>query len=422
MTGENRDSDYSERLVDFQIISRGKTSMAAKRKRENDSATDTDLPDFGIADTAIDIAEQADLLQSIPDFFEDTNKMELVKHPNWTHSWEPIVLKPFQYVSPHLRPSITSRDGTQREDIGWDVVEGTDEDGELSRLDTRIKDFLSGSMCDDNDESMQAPDEYMNTDDCRCKTTYMSLFDLDRIQEHILSVREMEKSEKDLYVMGSLQKFAHENTKGGKRKRIRYRYVYDLRNEEADKAGIRISGPRDDVCQTCELLRKKIVDAVLEQDKLDASSAFLEHVEVAQPVRTGIPELEDSNGAAEEILLLMCLVDSGFANIKKLFRRCDVDSLAQLAEKQTNCRLDWKSYLQLDFLPVRGIQKYHSFRFCKADSSAVYIKWKSGEPEGRVQLMKRAAVLPQGMPNTVTPAGLTAERRRYLRMHVRQYV
>ncbi|WAR14581.1 hypothetical protein MAR_004686, partial [Mya arenaria] len=121
-------------------------------------------------------------------------------------------------------------DDTQREDTGWDVVEGTDEDGELSRLDTRIEDFPSGSMCDDNDESMQEPDEYMSTDDCRCKTTCMSLFDSDRIQEHILSVREMEKSEKELYVMGSLQKFAHEKSKGGKRKRIRYRYVYDGRN------------------------------------------------------------------------------------------------------------------------------------------------------------------------------------------------
>ncbi|WAR17613.1 LOW QUALITY PROTEIN: hypothetical protein MAR_032207 [Mya arenaria] len=114
---------------------------------------------------------------------------------------------------------------------------------------------------------------------------------------------------------------------------------------------------------------------------------------------------------------------------KKLFRRCDVDGLAQLAEvvdtsSKSNVPVlsDWKSYLQLDFLPVRGIQKYHSFRFCKADSSAVYVKRTSGESEARVQLMKRAAVLPQGMPNTVTPAGLTAERRRYLRMHVRQYV
>ncbi|WAR17612.1 hypothetical protein MAR_032206, partial [Mya arenaria] len=97
-------------------------------------------------------------------------------------------------------PEHNDRDDTQREDTGWDVVEGTDEDGDLSRLDTRIEDFLSGSMCDDNDESLQAPDEYMSTDDCRCKTTCMSLFDSDRIQEHILSVREMEKSEKDLYV------------------------------------------------------------------------------------------------------------------------------------------------------------------------------------------------------------------------------
>ncbi|WAR03085.1 hypothetical protein MAR_009643 [Mya arenaria] len=69
-------------------------------------------------------------------------------------------------------PEHNDRDNTQREDTGWDVVERTDEDDELSRLDTRIEDFLSGSMCDDNDESMQAPDEYMSTDDCREREVY----------------------------------------------------------------------------------------------------------------------------------------------------------------------------------------------------------------------------------------------------------
>ncbi|WAR04042.1 hypothetical protein MAR_010600 [Mya arenaria] len=295
-------------------------------------------------------------------------------------------------------------------DTGWDIVEGTDEDGELSRLDTRIEDFLSGSMCDENDESMQAPDEDMSTDDCRCKTTCMSLFDSDKIQDHILSVREMEKSEKELYVMGSLQRFAHEKTKGGKRKRIRYRYVYDGRN----------------LCNSINAYVRMY--NVSGQNKNRYVLAYL--------------SWRIQMGLHEEILLLMqipghtrCLVDSGFANIKKLFRRCDVDSLAQLAEvvdkssksnvpvpyKKTDGSENW-AYLQLDFLPVRGIQKYHSFQFCKADSSAVYVKRTSGEPETRVQLMKRAAVLPQGMPNTVTPAVLTAERRRYLRMHVRQYV
>ncbi|WAQ97740.1 hypothetical protein MAR_022113, partial [Mya arenaria] len=97
-----------------------------------------------------------------------------------------------------------------------------------------------------------------------CTTTCMSLFDSDRTQDHIISVREMEKSEKE------------EADKVGTRQ-LGITSFKDIWRQCVHR--IRIGGPRDDVCQTCELLRKRIVDAVLEQDKLDASSAFLENVE-----------------------------------------------------------------------------------------------------------------------------------------------
>jgi len=43
---------------------------------------------------------------------------------------------------------------------------------------------------------------------------------------------------------------------------------------------IRIASPREDVCQTCELLRRDITKAVTESDKLAAATAFAGHVEV----------------------------------------------------------------------------------------------------------------------------------------------
>ncbi|WAR12704.1 hypothetical protein MAR_026884 [Mya arenaria] len=223
-------------------------------------------------------------------------------------------------------PEHNDMDDTHREDNGWDAGERTDEDGELLR-DRR---FLSGSMCNDNDESIQEADKDIGTDDCMCETSCTSLFNLDRIQDHILSVRELEKSEKELYVIGSLHKFAHGKTKGGNRKRKRYRYVYDVRNVTLRER---------------EVYRETLREAADEM----SSHGFGESRCVIHADNCGG---QNNNryvlaylswriqmGLHEEILLLMqipghtrCLVDSGFANIKKLFRQCDVESLAQLAE------------------------------------------------------------------------------------------
>lgn len=48
---------------------------------------------------------------------------------------------------------------------------------------------------------------------------------------------------------------------------------------------IRISTPRDDVCQKCERLRKKIVDARTEEEKLSAVREFQNHIEAAKKER-----------------------------------------------------------------------------------------------------------------------------------------
>ena len=45
---------------------------------------------------------------------------------------------------------------------------------------------------------------------------------------------------------------------------------------------IKISRPRDDVCQRCECLRKQVIDAVTEDEKLKATEMFHVHLEDAK--------------------------------------------------------------------------------------------------------------------------------------------
>ena len=48
---------------------------------------------------------------------------------------------------------------------------------------------------------------------------------------------------------------------------------------------IRISSPRDDVCQKCERLRKEIADARTEEEKLKTVTDFEEHIKAAKRER-----------------------------------------------------------------------------------------------------------------------------------------
>jgi hypothetical protein len=88
------------------------------------------------------------------------------------------------------------------------------------------------------------------------------------------------------------------------------------------------------------------------------------------------------------------------------------------------CRYDWKSFLTRYFLPLKGIQKFHSFRFIKDDLGAVFVKERSGSPELRVQLMRRnIQTVPHDVfPDPIAPAGISRARQDYLFRHVRPYV
>uniref|UniRef100_A0A8W8N980 DUF7869 domain-containing protein n=1 Tax=Magallana gigas TaxID=29159 RepID=A0A8W8N980_MAGGI len=238
---------------------------------------------------------------------------------------------------------------------------------------------------------------------------------------------------------------------------------------------IRIAKPRDDVCATCEKLRKSVLDAVSEEEKLEAAPRKMQkHITHTQAKRKVYNDcvkrsrdtyrLQDrftlrkvhifgvrSDGEPKQLNFLInenetigpdgtkvhgpdsvismldwalqnhnsdetsctihadnccgqnknqyvigylmwrvmtkqhnriefkmqipgharCLIDGGFALLKKLYRRCDCDSIGQLEDvvnrsSTTNTAVrypawqwrSWKEYLGQFFKPVKGIRQY----------------------------------------------------------------
>uniref|UniRef100_A0A8W8NWW7 DUF7869 domain-containing protein n=1 Tax=Magallana gigas TaxID=29159 RepID=A0A8W8NWW7_MAGGI len=90
-----------------------------------------------------------------------------------------------------------------------------------------------------------------------------------------------------------------------------------------------------------------------------------------------------------------CLVDAGFAHIKKLYIRTDNDSLSDLVrtvEKSSKVNKavivnetfqwrDWKSFLADEFCPIYGIRGYHHFRLSALNPGVVFVKEISGDDE-----------------------------------------
>ncbi|XP_062603492.1 uncharacterized protein LOC134282462 [Saccostrea cucullata] len=335
---------------------------------------------------------------------------------------------------------------------------------------------------------------------------------------------------------------------------------------------IKISRPRDDVCQRCECLRKEIIDAVTEEEKLASTEKFKKHLEDAKTERThyrncvekSIEEMSTWEGAEltnvhytfdfaqhfqlphhsrqmgptyfiqlrrvqvfgvridgvsrqinyvidedqtigqdgtltngpdavismldhaltengfgerkcslhadncsgqnknqyvlaylcwrvmtgrhEEIEYSMqipghtrCLVDSGFAHIRKLYRRSDVDSLGQfqtlinksavsneavLFQTGTWQWRSWKVFLSSHFTALRGIRQYHHFRFSAENPWSVSVRERVDSEEKLVSIRKRGA--PEfdatTLPEVIVPPGLSKERQQYLYRTVRPYV
>jgi len=280
-------------------------------------------------------------------------------------------------------------------DCDWDHDDDEDCLGQEDRVQHYVDNYdgeVDNSVVVRGEEEEEEEDESAWTQ-CACRMRCIEQFQHHSLNSHMLSMQELEKDEKELFIMGSLQKNDNDTQKGRKRQRIRYSYKFQVckpafcyincisentlkrlskhmecngpvprvhgnksrkphhahhyeemkhcvqylltyadvhglpmpaapggHNEEppvllpscltkqelhtlyASSCAaipiralgttsfkevwntclphIKIIGPRDDVCGTCEQLKKKIMDATTEDDKLVSTTAFTEHVQV----------------------------------------------------------------------------------------------------------------------------------------------
>ena len=137
-----------------------------------------------------------------------------------------------------------------------------------------------------------------------------------------------------------------------------------------------------------------------------------------------------------------CLVDGGFASIKKLYRRSDVDSVKQIEDVVNKSAksnqavlyrkedgenqwqwLDWKSFFTTKFLPLRGIQKYYWFRFSKDHPGVVFVKERSDGVEVSKTILRKNVAIQRGeRPSVIPEGGLSHQRATYLYRFLRPLV
>ena len=148
-------------------------------------------------------------------------------------------------------------------------------------------------------------------------------------------------------------------------------------------------------------------------------------------------------GGSVLYLYCSCLIDGGFAHIKKLYRRSDVDLLQDVAHVVDNSAFsnvavlkykgdrssewdwrDWKTFLSQYFKRLPGISKYQHFRFSSEYPGYVFVKKGADDNEVKIDLLKKrsTALNITGLPTVLPDAGFSAERKKYLYRTLRQYV
>ena len=156
-------------------------------------------------------------------------------------------------------------------------------------------------------------------------------------------------------------------------------------------------------------------------------------------------------GLHEEITLLFLPVghtkfspDWCFGLLKKKFRRSVVSSLDELvkvveesADVNTSQLVgthdgevivptyDWARYLGQVFRKLKGIKKYHMFRFSASSPGNVFLKTTSdpNEPEVIYNILSKdcSSLSATVFPSIVPPSRLSLERQWYLYNSIRQY-
>ncbi|XP_070565258.1 uncharacterized protein [Ptychodera flava] len=140
-----------------------------------------------------------------------------------------------------------------------------------------------------------------------------------------------------------------------------------------------------------------------------------------------------------------CICDACFGKVRQLYRRSDVDTVDQLAtlvNKSANINkshvlqqdsesdhtwqwYQWDTYLSAYLKPLKGIRKYHHFRFNKDNPGKVYVKEVHDEIETEIALVRNCVAWPppQGsFPEKLECGGLSDARHRQLHDTIQQHV
>ena len=133
--------------------------------------------------------------------------------------------------------------------------------------------------------------------------------------------------------------------------------------------------------------------------------------------------------------------DACFGLVKRKFRQADVsslDDLARVVEESAACNIcqlvgaqdgstivpsrDWAGFLSSHFRRLDGIKQYQHFRFERDHPGVVFLKkTATADEEQRVLLRGVWSPSPVDKPPSITPAGLSLERRKYLYDRIREY-
>lgn len=127
------------------------------------------------------------------------------------------------------------------EPLNKDVVDDTnavefdslENDQEPFTQDSRIAEYCRDNASSDSEVNESSEEDFnVGTSENKCgcgDKNCLSQFKSSEIAEHILNIQEMDKVEKEMLIMGSLQRHTNEQVKGGKRKRVKVSYMFQGR-------------------------------------------------------------------------------------------------------------------------------------------------------------------------------------------------
>ncbi|CAG2218216.1 unnamed protein product [Mytilus edulis] len=227
---------------------------------------------------------------------------------------------------------------------------------------------------------------------------------------------EFTKAERDIYLLSKLENLEITDSvfRGGKRERKRYRYSFQ---------GVEI----------CEFTWRNIYNIGRSEFK-----SLKQHLNAngVTPRSHGLSGRKSNHGHSFEVIE---------NTIKFIKRKSDINTVSQLVkivDNSAKCNRSevynendddenslkwyrWDNFFTKYFKPLRGIGKFHHFRFTSDEVGVVFARETLDQPEKRLVLLKESANLPElltTLPEVIQPAGLTEERRRYLYNEVRPFV